>query len=285
MTWNIADQNVLITGGSSGIGLSAAMALAERGARITITSRDVGRAEKAVRTIEESVGVRVDGEIVDLSDLASVKDFADRYNARHDHIGVLVNNAGGVFGSRRETSNGTEMTFATNHLGPFLLTKLIADNLGGDEPSRVINTASVAHMRAKEGIIFDDLNWEHRRYKMMDVYGHSKLANVLHARSINERTGPDIQAFAVHPGVVATSFGGRGGSTIVRAATKYGQRWMRTPEEGADTIVWLATEPAIETSDGIYFSDRRVEQSTRYARDESQAERLWSVSEQLVGIS
>ena len=285
MTWNIADQNVLITGGSSGIGLSAAMALAERGARITITSRDVGRAEKAVRTIEESVGVRVDGEIVDLSDLASVKDFADRYNARHDHIGVLVNNAGGVFGSRRETSNGTEMTFATNHLGPFLLTKLIADNLGGDEPSRVINTASVAHMRAKEGIIFDDLNWEHRRYKMMDVYGHSKLANVLHARSINERTGPDIQAFAVHPGVVATSFGGRGGSTIVRAATKYGQRWMRTPEEGADTIVWLATEPAVETSDGIYFSDRRVEQSTRYARDESQAERLWSVSEQLVGIS
>jgi NAD(P)-dependent dehydrogenase (short-subunit alcohol dehydrogenase family) len=285
MTWNIADQNVLITGGSSGIGLSAAMALAERGARITITSRDVGRAEKAVRAIEESVGVRVDGEIVDLSDLASVKDFADRYNARHDHIGVLVNNAGGVFGSRRETPNGTEMTFATNHLGPFLLTKLIADNLGGDEPSRVINTASVAHMRAKEGIVFDDLNWEHRRYKMMDVYGHSKLANVLHARSINERTGPDVQAFAVHPGVVATSFGGRGGSTIVRAATKFGQRWMRTSEEGADTIVWLATEPKVDTSNGIYFSDRKVEQSTRFARDKSQAERLWSVSEGLVGIS
>jgi NAD(P)-dependent dehydrogenase (short-subunit alcohol dehydrogenase family) len=285
MTWDIADQNILITGGSSGIGLSAATALTERGARVTITSRDVGRAEKAVRTIEEGVGVRVDGEIVDLSDIASVRDFAERYNARHDHVGVLVNNAGGVFGSRREAANGSEMTFATNHLGPFLLTSLIASNLGGDEPSRVINTASVAHTRANEGIIFDDLGWEHRRYKMMDVYGHSKLANILHARSINDRTGPDVKAFAVHPGVVATSFGGRGGSTIVRAATKFGQRWMRTSQEGADTIVWLATEPVVDTSDGIYFSDRKVEQSTRFARDKDQAERLWSASEQLVGIS
>ena len=285
MTWDIADQNVLITGGSSGIGLATATALAEMGARVTITSRDVGRAEKAVRFIEEGIGVRVDGEVVDLSDLASIRALADRYNARHDHIGVLVNNAGGVFGSRRETTNGTEMTFATNHLGPFLLTSLIASCLGGDAASRVINTASVAHTRANEGIVFDDLNWEHRRYKMMDVYGHSKLANILHARSINDRTGPDVQAFAVHPGVVATSFGGRGGSTIVRAATKFGQRWMRTSQEGADTIVWLATEPTVDTLNGIYFADRTLEQSTRFARDKGQAERLWSVSEALVGIS
>lgn len=285
MTWHIADQNVLITGGSSGIGMAVATALAARGANVTITSRDVARAEQAVWTIEGLAGVRVDADIVDLSSLESVREFASRYNARHDRIGVLVNNAGGVFGSRRETAEGNEMTFGTNHLGPFLLTSLLSGSLGGDHTSRVINTSSVAHTHATEGILFDDLEWKGRRYKMMDVYGHSKLANILHARGINDRTGPEVQAYAVHPGVVGTSFGGRGGSVVVRATTKFGRRWMRTPEEGADTMIWLATEPDIDTTDGIYFSDRRVEKSTRFARDAGQADRLWQVSESLVELA
>lgn len=285
MTWTPAEQNVLITGGSSGIGLATAMALVREGANVTITSRDVGRAEKAVQILEGRTGVRVDADIMDLSDLESVRAFADRYNSRHDHIGVLVNNAGNVFGSHRMTVDGNEMTFGTNHLGPFLLTSLLSNSLGGDRPSRVINTSSVAHTHAKEGILFDDLRWNDHRYKMMDVYGHSKLANILHARGINDRTGPEVQAYAVHPGIVGTSFGGRGGSIVVRMVTRYGKRWMRTPQEGADTIVWLATDPDIDTSAGIYFSDRMVEQSTRFARDETQSERLWQVSESLVGVT
>lgn len=285
MTWTPAEQNVLITGGSSGIGLATAMALVREGANVTITSRDVGRAEKAVQILEGRTGVRVDADIMDLSNLESVRAFADRYNSRHDHIGVLVNNAGNVFGSHRMTVDGNEMTFGTNHLGPFLLTSLLSNSLGGDRPSRVINTSSVAHTHAKEGILFDDLRWNDHRYKMMDVYGHSKLANILHARGINNRTGPEVQAYAVHPGIVGTSFGGRGGSIVVRMVTRYGKRWMRTPQEGADTIVWLATDPDIDTSAGIYFSDRMVEQSTRFARDETQSERLWQVSESLVGVT
>lgn len=102
---------------------------------------------------------------------------------------------------------------------------------------------------------------------------------------MNSRTGPEVQAFAVHPGLVSTSFGGRGGSIVVRAATKFGTPWMRTPQEGADTLVWLATEPDIDSADGIYFSDRELEKTSRFAKDDEQADRLWQASQSLVGLA
>jgi len=116
----------------------------------------------------------------------------------------------------------------------------------------------------------------------MEVYGHSKLANILHAQALNERFGDrGITAVAVHPGVVRTGLGSGGDSAIIRLAYKVAGRWMRSPDTGADTIVWLATEDAIDLSDGMYFEDRKVSKSTRHARDMDQARRLWSVSEQL----
>ncbi len=285
MTWSTDNQTVLVTGGSSGIGMATAAALAERGARVTITSRHANRGESAANAIAATTGKSVDVALVDLANLDSVRDFGIRFREEHEQIDELVNNAGNVFGSRRETEDGYEMTFGTNHLGPFLLTSLLQGSFGNMGPTRVINVSSVAHTYAKEEILFDDLEWKNRRYKMMDVYGHSKLANILHASGINHRTGPDVQAYAVHPGVVGTTFGGRGGSKVVRLATKFGKRWMRTPDEGADTIVWLATEPEIDTSEGIYFSDRKIEKTTRFARDDEQAARLWQVSETLVGLA
>ncbi len=285
MGWNVENTAVLVTGGSSGIGMATATALAKRGAHVTITSRSAQRGEKAGNTIAATTGASVDIALLDLANLDSVRAFGTRFRDENDQIDVLVNNAGGVFGSRRETVDGNEMTFGTNHLGPFLLTSLLDDSLGNTGPSRIINVSSVAHTYAKEGILFDDLGWKNRRYKMMDVYGHSKLANILHALGINDRTGPDVLAYAMHPGVVGTSLGGRGGSMIVRAATKFGKPWMRTPDDGADTIVWLATESEIDTSDGIYFSDRKVEKTTRFAKDTQQAARLWDASERLVGLA
>lgn len=258
------------------------MALADRGARVTITSRDPHRGAAAASAIHDATGSSVNVALVDLADLASVRSFGAQFTDENGQIDVLVNNAGGVFGSRRLTADGHEMTFATNHLGPFLLTKLLEPSLGYTDPSRVINVSSVAHTYAKEGILFDDLGWENHRYKMMNVYGHSKLANILHAHGINERTEPAVQAYAMHPGVVGTSFGGRGGSTLVRAFTKFGKRWLRTPAEGADTIVWLATESEIDVTDGIYFTDRAAHKTTRFANDADQIAKLWEASERLI---
>lgn len=283
MSWDIADKNVLVTGGSSGIGRAAAEALSQSGARVTITSRDPDRVAAAASSIADTTGSKVQTALVDLTVMASVRSFGAQFASENGQIDVLVNNAGGVFGSRRLTADGHEMTFATNHLGPFLLTTLLGRSLGSTGPSRVINVSSVAHTYAKEGILFDDLGWENHKYKTMGVYGHSKLANILHAHGINERTGPAVQAYAMHPGVVGTSFGGRGGSTLVRAATKFGKRWMRTPAEGADTIVWLATEPEVDIAGGIYFTDRMPHKTTRFADDADQIARLWEASEQMTG--
>lgn len=285
MDWTINERNVIVTGGTSGIGKAVATALAAEGARLTITSRDRERADAAARDIQGTLDTQVETLIIDFADLESVRNAASQYSTSHEDLAVLVNNAGVVLGKASRTIDGYESTFATNHLGPFLLTSLLMDLLRTSPPSRIINTSSVAHTYAKDGIVFDDLDFDERRYKFMEVYGHSKLANILHAHEINTRYGSTgVTAAAVHPGVVRTGLGSGGDSWIVGLIEWIGGRWMRTPEKGADTIVWLATEDDVDLSDGIYFEDRKVSKSTRHARDPEQARRLWDVSERLTSV-
>ncbi len=282
MTWSIENRPALVTGATSGIGTVVARELAKAGARVTIAARNPEKGSATASAIAAATGADVDVLDVDLSSLASVRDAALRFAATHDDLAVLVNNAGIVVGKRSQSPDGFELTFATNHLGPFLLTHMLTGLLTGPLPSRVINTSSVAHTYAKEGILFDDLGFDDRRYKFMEVYGHSKLANILHVAELNHRFGDDgVTAAAVHPGVVRTGLGSGGDSTVVRIAYTLGGRWMRTPEQGADTIVWLASGPSIDLSEGIYFEDRAPSKSTRHARDMDQAHRLWSVSEEM----
>jgi retinol dehydrogenase-14 len=283
MTWTIKDRTILITGGNSGIGFATAVALANEGANVVITTRDRAKGNAARSQILDQTGVSIEVGTLNLSSLGSVRQFADDFTAAHDELAVLVNNAGAVIGSRKTTEDGYELTFGANHLGPFLLTSLLTDLLTESTPSRIINVGSSGHGYATDGIMFDDLMWKNRRYNQRDVYGHSKLANILHAREANRRMSRSgVTAYAVHPGLVSTSFGKGGDSFVIGLGIRLVGRWLRSPAEGADTVVWAATEPDIIEHAGSYFADRKVARSTRHARDDDQARRLWDVSEQIV---
>ncbi len=285
MQWDITDRPVIVTGGNSGIGLAVATALAARGADVTITARDRDRGMGAANRIAADTGRRVDVGILDLVDRASIRSFTADFLTGHDDLAVLVNNAGGVFGKRVLTADGVERTFATNHLGPFLLTSLLTPLLESSAPARIINVASSGHGFAETGIPFDDLT-QADGYSMRSAYGASKLANILHAREFDRRFGDrGVRAYAMHPGLVRTRIGRDGDSrlaTIAWFATSWRQR---TPEEGADTAVWLATTDPAPEPHGGYFEDRAEARSTRWARSDEQAARLWEVSEALIGPS
>jgi NAD(P)-dependent dehydrogenase (short-subunit alcohol dehydrogenase family) len=283
MTWNIKNRTVLITGGNSGIGKATAVGLARADANIVITSRDPEKGAIAAAEIKDRSGSSVEVMELDLADLSSVRSFANEFIASHDDLAVLVNNAGGVFGSRRETVDGFEMTIGTNHIGPFLLTNLLTDLLISSAPSRIVNVGSSAHGFAKDGIHTDDLNWESRRYNLKNAYGHSKLANILHVRELNRRLSPQgVTAYAVHPGTVRTGFGTGGDSAIIGAGIRIIGRWLLTPEQGAETSIWAATNPYVVEHAGGYFADSAPAKSSRHARDDDQALRLWDATDDLL---
>jgi len=279
MTWDIADRNVLVTGGNSGIGRATATELARRGADVTITSRDPERGAAAAEEIAREASTRIDVITLDLADPHSVRRGADEYLSRHDHLHVLVNNAGGIFGSRALTATGDEMTLATNHLGPFAFTQFLLPVLVAPGSSRVISVASSGHGFARDGIRFDDITFE-AKYSMAAAYGQSKLANILHARELDRRyRSAGVHAYAVHPGLVRTRIGRDGDSLFTVLYWGLRTPWLLTPEEGSDTIVWLASVEEPPEPVGGYFEKREEARSTRKARDDREAERLWEFSE------
>jgi NAD(P)-dependent dehydrogenase (short-subunit alcohol dehydrogenase family) len=272
---------MLVTGATSGIGAVTARALAATGATVVLVGRDRARAEASVEKIRRETGSQtVDYLLADLSSQAEIRRLADEFLGRYDRLDVLVNNAGAMFWSRQETVDGLERTLALNHLSYFLLTNLLLDRLKASAPARIVSVASDAHQGAR--VDFNDLQGK-RSYAGMQAYGQSKLANVLFTYELARRLGgTGVTANTLHPGFVATSFAANNGG-IIRLAMGILHRFALSPEQGAQTSIYLAASPEVEGVTGKYFERSKPAASSKLSYDEAAARRLWNVSEELVG--
>jgi NAD(P)-dependent dehydrogenase (short-subunit alcohol dehydrogenase family) len=275
----VKGKRVLITGATNGIGLAAAEELARRGARLAIVARSDGKAADTVERIRAAGGEDVDVLKADLSSQESIRGLAVEALERYARIEVLVNNAGAIFERRQLSADGIEMTWALNHLAPFLLTELLLERIKESAPARIITTTSDAHKGAQ--IPWDDLNAE-RSYanRGFKRYGETKLANILFTAELARRLeGTGVTANCFHPGLVATGFN-RNNSALMRVAMTVVKPFSRSPEKGARTLVWLADSEEAGSENGGYFYDEKRAQPEPPARDMDAARRLWEVSEQ-----
>jgi NAD(P)-dependent dehydrogenase (short-subunit alcohol dehydrogenase family) len=269
---------VLITGATRGIGRAACIELAVQGAEIALVGRERERVTALAQELREAGGgVPVHEYVADLTLMSQVRALAEQVAERHEHIDVLANNAGAVFTSRQLTSEGLERSFALNHLAPFLLTNLLRERLAG---GRVVTTSSDAH---RSGVLdLDDLQSQ-RSYSPMRVYGTTKLCNILFTRELARRA-PELHANCFHPGVVRTGFG-KNSNGLLRVLVTLAGPFLRSPDHGARSLVWLATSPQAADRNGAYVHDERVVMPTLQARDDTLAVGLWERSAELVGLA
>jgi len=274
------DKVVMVTGATDGIGLVTAHQLANMGAEVIVVGRDAEKGNKVIEEIARSSGnERVSLMIADLSSLQQVRQLAQTFNKEHTRLDVLVNNAGAIFTKRLESVDGYEMTFALNHLNYFLLGNLLLDTLKTSAPSRLINVSSAAHHG--QTIDFDDIE-NRRNYQGARAYGQSKLANILFTKALAKRLkGTHVTTNAMHPGFVATRFGHNNGG-LMRIGMSLAHLFALSPEQGAETIVHLASSPEVETVTGEYFANRMLVSSSAASQDAETAERLWEVSADMV---
>jgi len=275
-------RTCLVTGANSGIGKAAALDLARMGATVVLLCRDQARGEATQAEVASlAAGMPPQLVLADLGSQQAIRAVAGEIHERLPKLDVLVNNAGSFFSKRSTTEDGLESTFAVNHLGSFLLTNLLLDLLRASAPARVVNVSSASHLRAH--IDFEDLQTE-GRYSGWQAYGRSKLANVLFTYALARRLdGTRVTVNAVHPGVVTTNFGSASG--FVRFGMRAAGRFFLTPEEGADTVVYLASAPEVEGVTGEYFVKRQPVRSSPESRNQEVQERLWAVSEALTGLT
>uniref|UniRef100_A0A0D9UWS6 Uncharacterized protein n=1 Tax=Leersia perrieri TaxID=77586 RepID=A0A0D9UWS6_9ORYZ len=285
---------VIVTGGASGIGLETSRVIALRGAHVIIAARNTEAASEARKNIiEENPRARIDVMKLDLNSLKSVRAFVDQFNSMNLPLNVLINNAGVMFCPFKLSEDGIEMQFATNHLGHFLLTNLLLDNMKATAKTtgiegRIVNLSSVAHFHTyPKGIIeFDKLSDE-EVYNDKMAYGQSKLANILHAKELSRRLkeeGANITVNCVHPGLIMTNLM-RHAFVLMRVIQFFTYILWKTVHQGAATTCLVALNPQLKGVTGQYFADSNVEKTSQFAKDDMLAKLLWEYSEQLIKSS
>lgn len=271
----------VVTGANAGIGLYTAVGLARSGMRVVMTGRDRDRLEAARRFIATRVdGAEIEIALGDFASLAAVRRLAGEILARHGRLDLLVNNAGLLSPSFQRSEDGYEMTFAVNHLAPFVLTNLLLDRLKASAPARIVTVSSRAHRgnRIDLATITGSQGWS-----MMKAYGRSKLCNILFTRELARRLeGSGVMAICLHPGVVATGFGHRGG--LVEIGWRLAKPFMISAEKGAETSLFLATLPDPAPFNGGYVVGKALARPDPAALDDGMARRLWEESARLVGL-
>src|SRR6202011_140485 len=274
----VAGKRVLITGATRGTGLAAAVELARRGAQLTLVARSEARAAAAVRHIQAATrGASVDVLTADLASQASIRQLALEAQARYPTIQVLINNAGAIYARRQVGPDGIELTWAVNHLAPFLLTTLLLQRMTASTPARIVATSSDAHEGAR--IPFDEMNAE-RSWGGFGFprYGQTKLANILFTGALARRLGrTGVTANCFHPGFVATGFN-RNNGFLIRIGMAISRPFARSAVKGAQTLVWLVDSDAAGATTGAYFVGQHLVTPSAAAQDREAASRLWQLS-------
>ena len=295
-TADIPDQSgrlAIVTGANSGLGLVTARELARAGAQVVMTARSEDKGREALRAVEvRAPGAQLELELLDLANLDSVRAFAERVRERHPEVDLLINNAGVMATPRRETADGFELQFGTNHLGHFALTGLLLATLEGRDDARVVTLSSGAHRGGR--IAFDNLRGE-RRYFRWTAYSQSKLANLLFALELDRRlraAGSTVKSLAAHPGWSATNLQTSGppklDAVLMAPVNRF---YAQDADVGALATLFAATQPGLEGGQYIGpdgFAEMRGHpqpvKPSRSARDEELARRLWEVSEEMTGV-
>ncbi|MFT5280376.1 MAG: retinol dehydrogenase-12 [Bacteroidia bacterium] len=275
---------VLITGGNAGIGLATAKSLASSGAEVIITSRSDEKGNAGVEEIKKaSKSEKVSYELLELSSQKNVREFATLIGKKYPKIDVLINNAGCFIGEKILNEDGIEMQFATNHIGHFLLTNLLLENLKTAGKARIICLSSMAHKSAKS-LDLSDINYEKAEYKSWASYSRSKLCNILFARELGKRLeGTGVTTSSLHPGGVRTHIAEKNVSWYMKLGWIILKPLMISVEEGAATSIYLASSPEVENITGHYWHKCKQVHGSSVSRNMNLAADLWKKSEELVG--
>jgi retinol dehydrogenase-12 len=277
------NKHVAITGPTSGIGRSTSLELARRSAQLTLFCRNPEKARALQQEIVSAGGLTPSIIIMDMADLSSVRRAAEEFLSRSKSLDVLLNNAGVVNISRKETVDGYEETLAVNHFAPFLLTGLLLPPLQQTPGARIVNVASDAHAFVK-GMGFEDMQATNG-YKVFREYGRSKLANILFTRRLaRQLEGQDVTVNCLHPGAVATSLGSQNGGFLAKNLPRLLKPFFRSPDQGAQTSIYLCCSQDVANISGEYFVKCKSIRPKPWAQDDAAADRLWAFTEQTLGF-